>query len=211
MARGFGAKPRKSCVLEMASRFGVNVSNEIDMRVYTWLDLLVTWNAKMDLTAARSEAELCDLMLADAFALSSRVAPDARVVDIGSGAGAPGLPLALLRPDLKVTLVEPLSKRVSFLRTVIGSVGRVDIDVRRARVEEIAPGDVWDVAISRATLAPEAWLSAGRGLVGAGGTIWVLLACEEAPSAEGTELLETIEYEWPNQNQIRRAARYQRA
>jgi 16S rRNA (guanine527-N7)-methyltransferase len=211
MARGFGAKPRKSCVLEMASRFGVNVSNEIDMRVYTWLDLLVTWNAKMDLTAARSEAELCDLMLADAFALSSRVAPDARVVDIGSGAGAPGLPLALLRPDLKVTLVEPLSKRVSFLRTVIGSVGRVDIDVRRARVEEIAPGDVWDVAISRATLAPEAWLSAGRGLVGAGGTIWVLLAREEAPSAEGTELLETIEYEWPNQNQIRRAARYQRA
>jgi 16S rRNA (guanine527-N7)-methyltransferase len=194
----------------MASRVGVNVSNEIDMRVYTWLDLLVTWNAKMDLTAARSEAELCDLMLADAFALSSRVAPDARVVDIGSGAGAPGLPLALLRPDLKVTLVEPLSKRVSFLRTVIGSVGRLDIDVRRARVEEIAPGDAWDVAISRATLAPEAWLSAARGLVGVGGTIWVLLAREEAPSAEGTELVETFEYEWPNQSQTRRAARYRR-
>src|SRR5437870_4377425 len=81
-----------------------------------WLDLLVTWNARIDLTAARSEAELVDLMVADAVVLAARVPSQARVVDVGSGAGGPGLALAVLRSDLAVTLVEPLAKRVSFLR-----------------------------------------------------------------------------------------------
>src|SRR4051812_10341863 len=88
--------------------------------IATWLGLVKSWNARIDLTAAKTDRELVDLMVADALILSTRIDPEQRVVDIGTGAGAPGFALALLRPDLKVTLVEPLAKRVSFLRTAIG-------------------------------------------------------------------------------------------
>src|SRR5687768_10920692 len=71
-----------------------------------FLDLVVTWNARTDLTAARSADELVDLFVADAAVLAaSAPASDGETwLDVGSGAGAPGLPLALLRPELQVTL-----------------------------------------------------------------------------------------------------------
>src|SRR5207244_4408464 len=107
--------------------------------------------------AARGGDELVDLMLADALVLATRLAPGARVVDVGTGAGAPGLAIALARPDLVVTLCEPLAKRVSFLRTVLGTVGRTDVTLVAKRGEELA-ADAWDVAMARATLAPPSWL-----------------------------------------------------
>jgi 16S rRNA G527 N7-methylase RsmG len=99
---------------------GTEVREEARAALLDWLDGIVEWNARIDLTAARSDDELVDLMVADALVLSRHVAEAARVVDVGSGAGAPGLALAILRPDLDVTLVEPLDKRVAFLRTSIG-------------------------------------------------------------------------------------------
>ncbi len=195
----------------MASHFLEDGSMAMDvvMRLRTWLDLLVTWNARHDLTAARSEGELLDLMLADALALCPRLPPAARVVDVGSGAGAPGLPLALLRPDLAVTLVEPLAKRVSFLRTVIGATSRLDVKIHHGKAADLGE-KTWDVAISRATFAPPEWLEAGRALVDPGGSVWVLLAREEPPEAQDMELAESFTYSWPNQGRPRRAVRYVR-
>jgi 16S rRNA (guanine527-N7)-methyltransferase len=179
-----------------------------------WLALLREWNARIDLTAARTDAELEDLMLADAVLLATLrdgeallVPAGSRVVDVGSGAGAPGLALALLRPDLKVTLVEPLAKRVSFLRTVIGSIGRTDITLWRGRGEDLArksPG-AFDVAISRATLAPATWVPVGLSLAP---TVWALLAREEPPVIAGAAIDADVTYAWPNTSAVRRAVRY---
>jgi len=166
----------------------------------------------MDLTAARGEDELADLMLADAFVLSSRIAPGARVVDVGSGAGAPGLPLALVRPDLRVTMVEPLAKRASFLRTVLGTLDRTDVALLRERGEPVAarvPG-TFDVAMSRATLPPPAWLALGTAMVAPGGSVWVLLAREPAPELPGWEVSDDVTYTWPRTGVARRAVRYAR-
>lgn len=180
--------------------------------IETWLDLLRQWNQRIDLTAARSDDELYDLMLADALVLARRepallVPEGASVVDVGTGAGAPGLALALLRPDLRVTLVEPLAKRVSFLRTVLGTLGRTDIVLQRERVEEVAkksPG-AWDVAISRATLAPPEWVPVGLRLAS---SVWALLAREEPPAAPDAQKVEDIAYTWPLTGAARRAVRY---
>jgi 16S rRNA (guanine527-N7)-methyltransferase len=173
--------------------------------VATWLRLLREWNARIDLTAARSEDELDDLMLADARFLAEHVPQGVRVVDVGSGAGAPGLALALLRPDLHVTLVEPLTKRVAFLRTVLGTVQRTDVVVRKERVPGVR-GD-WDVAISRATLPPAAWIPIGLGLAP---SAWALLAREEPPDVEGAVLLHDATYAWPRTGKPRRAVHYAR-
>jgi 16S rRNA (guanine527-N7)-methyltransferase len=130
------------------------------------------------------------------------------VVDVGTGAGAPGLALALLRPDLRATLVEPIGKRASFLRTVIGSVGRSDVALVRGRGEDLAGKRAWDVAVSRATLGPAAWLELATGLAAPGGSAWVLLAKEAPPDHERARLEETLPYTWPLTGAARVAVRY---
>lgn len=176
----------------------------------TWLELLVTWNARIDLTAARSEDELVDLMVSDAVALLPHVPHGARVVDVGTGAGAPGLALALLRPDLHVTLVEPLAKRISFLRTVLGTVGRADVVLAHERGEAFAVRHphAFDVAISRATLAPAAWVPLGLALAG---RAWALLAKDAPPEVPGARLREDVSYTWPVTAAGRRAVAFERA
>jgi 16S rRNA (guanine527-N7)-methyltransferase len=192
---------------EVARAFGVGLDAKAEDALRSWLDLLVTWNAKLDLTAARSTDELLDLMLADAFFMAKRIARGASVVDVGTGAGAPGLALAIARPDLRVTLVEPLAKRVSFLRTAIGAIKRPEIAVERRRGEELCEAEPsFDVAISRATLAPAAWLALANRL--AKTEAWVLLAKEDAPAAaEGARLShgELLAYTWPRTGVARKA------
>jgi 16S rRNA (guanine527-N7)-methyltransferase len=174
--------------------------------VARWLELLCEWNERIDLTAARSADELVDLMLADAEQMSRHLAAGTRVLDVGTGAGAPGLALALIRPDLIVTLCEPLAKRASFLRTVIGSVGRTDVTLVAKRGEELA-GE-WDEAMARATLAPPEWLALGAKRVKPGGGVWVLLATGEPPSRPGASIVLDERYTWPATKASRRAVRY---
>ncbi|MDB4934074.1 MAG: uncharacterized protein JWP87_1046 [Labilithrix sp.] len=175
-----------------------------------WLDLLAEWNKRIDLTAARNGAELADLMLADAALLAKRIGPKLRVVDIGTGAGAPGLALALMRPDLDVTLVEPLAKRTAFLRTVVGTVGRPDVKILRERGEAVAtrmPG-AFDVAISRATLPPPSWIPLALSLAP---EAWALVAREDPPEVAGARVDDDVAYTWPATGAQRRAVRYVRA
>jgi len=176
--------------------------------VVQWLERLQEWNARIDLTAARSDPELVDLMIADALALSSHIGHGAKLVDVGTGAGAPGLALALLRPDLAATLVEPLGKRTSFLRTVIGALERTDIVLEGKRGDALAGRRDWDVAISRATLEPAAWLELAAYLVHPGGEVWVLLAKEAPPTHPRAVVERDFAYTWPLTGAQRRAVLY---
>src|SRR6266516_301379 len=105
---GTGFLPLISAV---AAGFGTALDEEAARRVVTWFDLIATWNAKVDLAAGRAPEDLADLMLADALVLDRHEPPGKNVVDVGSGAGGPGVALHIARPDLTVTLVEPLQKR----------------------------------------------------------------------------------------------------
>jgi 16S rRNA (guanine527-N7)-methyltransferase len=189
---------------------GKSLAPRVRADVETWLNVLREWNARVDLTAARTPEELVDLMMADALVLEGRIEQGARVVDVGTGAGAPGLALALLRPDVRATLVEPSGKRASFLRTVIGSVGRADVALVRGRGETLVAQHrhAWDVALSRATLGPAAWLDLATQLAAQGGSAWVLLAREAPPVHERARLEETVAYEWPLTGAARVAVRY---
>jgi 16S rRNA (guanine527-N7)-methyltransferase len=195
-----------------AKALGVPVPEPAVAALATWLDLLTTWNARVDLTAARSADELVDLMLADALVLSRRIPAHARVVDVGTGAGAPGLALAILRTDLDVTLVEPLAKRGAFLRTVLGTLAltpRVALDGRRGDAVASSQPNAWDVALARATLAPAPWLELAARLVKPGGSAWVFLAREPNPETAAFSALDDVSYVWPLTKAERRLVRYE--
>ncbi|HEY5146555.1 MAG TPA: 16S rRNA (guanine(527)-N(7))-methyltransferase RsmG [Polyangiaceae bacterium] len=191
-----------------AAALGFDLTDPVREALGDWLDRLKEWNARIDLTAARTDDELVDLMVADALVLARRIPRDARVVDVGTGAGAPGLALAILRSDLRVTLVEPLAKRTSFLRTVVGVLNRPDVTIERGRGEALAGRRAWDVALSRATLAPPAWLELGMTLAAPGGVVWVLLAKDGAPTHPRATLEDDTAYKWPLTGAERRAVSY---
>jgi 16S rRNA (guanine527-N7)-methyltransferase len=176
----------------------------------TWMERIERWNTRMDLTAARSREELVDLMLVDALILGARIPRDVRLVDVGTGAGAPGLALAVLRPDLHVTLVEPLGKRASFLSTEAGVLGRRDVTIERARGEAMIARAPWDVAVSRATLSPDEWLELGIRLVGTDGCVWVLLGKGDVPVHAGWRVAEELAYRWPLTGALRRGLGFRR-
>ncbi len=199
-------------VIRAGEALEASIAAEPLERLCGWLDSIATWNARIDLTAARCAGELVDLMVADALVLADATPKGVRLVDVGSGAGAPGLGIAILRPDLQVTLVEPLQKRVAFLRTVLGTLGLSNAVVLRERGEALAArGESFDVAIARATLPPPEWLALGARLASPGGSVWVLLAREAAPTLTGWKCVEERAYRWPHTDVERRVLRYARA
>jgi 16S rRNA (guanine527-N7)-methyltransferase len=148
-------------------------------------ELLLRWNARINLTGARSLDTLVESHYVDAFALASWLPEPLRLIDVGSGGGLPALPLALLRPQLHLQLSEPISKKGAFLRTAIRELGlaaRVGLDARRGEQIAAAGGPGFDAAVSRATLEPQAWLTLGRRLTRAGGRIFVLTTPAHAPA-----------------------------
>ena len=177
-------------------------------RLRQLLDLVVRWNERVDLTAARTPEELVDLYLADALVLlGGQLGEEAGAwLDVGSGAGAPGLVLQVLRPELDLTLVEPRAKRIAFLRTVLGSL-ELGAKLVGQRSEVLLPQSS-DVAVSRATFPPEVWLAEGARL--ARRSVWVLLARGAAPEQPGWQLAKAVEYAWPLTGAPRRALCFRR-
>ena len=95
----------------------------------------------------------------------------AKVADIGSGAGLPGIPLALVRPDLTVVLVEPLLRRVAFLRDAVAHLGIPNVDVVRSRAEDLPRGWVADVVTARAVAPLPTLVGWAMPLVAPGGEL----------------------------------------
>jgi 16S rRNA (guanine527-N7)-methyltransferase len=202
-----GVAGLKARILRVLAAFGGPVHPSQVEQLSRWAARVQEWNGKMDLTAATTPDALSDLLVADAAALaaSDALEPGQRWTDVGSGAGAPGLGLAVLAPRVHMTLVEPKAKRVAFLRGTIGELELSQVTVERCRSSDLSPG-LCDVAISRATMKPEAWLAEGARL--SGRAVWVLLADGPAPAGFGWRVDREVRYAWPLTGAPRVALRY---
>ena len=172
-------------ILELARHFNVHLSPEQLVTLADFAGLVATWSKRTSLVSTRvasSPDSLAEVLFADAFVLAGSIVPNAaRVVDVGSGVGAPILPLLILRADLSAVLIEPRRKRVAFLNTAIGlSDLPKRATVLAAKVSTSAVPDglavPFDVAISRATFPPKEWLSLGQKLA----RQVIVLAAQEA-------------------------------
>ncbi len=147
-------------------------------------EMVLERNQVMNLTAITEPKDVAALHLLDSLAVVGLSGLDnGRLVDVGCGAGFPGVPLAISRPELQVTLLDSLGKRVEFLREACGKLGLENVEYVHARAEEFASArrEVYDWAVSRAVAALPVLCELCLPLVRVGGQ---MLAMKSAKSEE---------------------------
>src|ERR1700674_1710821 len=118
--------------------FQIVVNNSQVLQIQQYMNLLLTWNEKINLTAIRDPLEILNRHFCESmYAASTVPVEDGRLADVGSGAGFPGLPLKIIRPELEVMLIESNIKKATFLAEVIRDLGLEDARVFVSRYEEL--------------------------------------------------------------------------
>ena len=124
----------------------------MDERFSILLDELERWNRKVNLTAVRDRDEMFARHIADSLAARPFLRGD-RILDVGTGAGFPGLPLAIAEPQRSFTLLDSNNKKIMFVQHVVGLLGVDNVIAVKARAEDYAPGHRFDTVIARALAA----------------------------------------------------------
>lgn len=141
------------------------------------------------LIGPRETARLWERHVLNCASLAEAVPEGSSVADLGSGAGLPGVVLAIARPDLRVTLVEPLLRRTTFLEEVVADLGLAGVTVHRGRAEELHGDRTFDVVTSRALAPLDRLLAWSMPLVSAGGS---LLAMKGSRAVEEVAAVRTL-------------------
>lgn len=131
------------------SELGLELSPETQQKLMDYLALLQKWNKVYNLTAIRTAEQMISHHLLDSLAVLPHLWPG-KWLDVGCGAGLPGLVLAIVRPDWKFTLIDSNSKKTSFVQQATIELGLLNVTVRCARVEELQADEKFDGIISRA-------------------------------------------------------------
>ena len=125
-------------IVPLCAEFGVELTREKQEKLNTYGNLLLEWNEKMNLTAIKEPKEVLYKHFYDCilFFKNVKVPQNATLIDIGTGAGFPGLVLKIVRPDIEVTLLDSLNKRLVFLNEVINALGLEGIKALHSRAED---------------------------------------------------------------------------
>jgi 16S rRNA (guanine527-N7)-methyltransferase len=139
----------------------------------TYLGLVDRWNRVHNLTGTRGIRELLGRHLVESLAIEPLLV-GTRVADVGSGAGFPGIPLAICEPRRNFTLIESRAKRVNFLRHVVATLALRNVVVAQTRAEDLREQAPFDTVLARAVARPEKLLEIVRPLMAEGSTLLLL-------------------------------------
>ena len=141
-------------MIDYGKEINIVFTEEQLQKFYQYMNLLIEWNEKINLTAIVEPKEIILKHFIDSLTIIKYIGPNKSVIDIGTGAGFPGIPIKIVREDLKITLLDSLNKRINFLNEVIKDLGLKNIATVHARIEEYAKNkqyrEQYDVATSRA-------------------------------------------------------------
>lgn len=135
-------------------KLGINLSEIQLKQFYNYMNLLIEWNKKINLTAITEPDEIILKHFVDSLTISKYISDGTKVVDVGTGAGFPGIPLKIVRQDVDITLLDSLQKRINFLEEVINELNLEKIKTVHSRVEDFGKNkeyrEEFDIATSRA-------------------------------------------------------------
>ena len=163
----------ESSLEDGASQLGLSIAPEIRQKMLAYLSLLQKWNKTYSLTAIHQPERMMSHHLLDSLAALPYLWPG-QWLDVGSGAGLPGLILALMRPEWGFTLLDSNSKKISFVQQAIIELGLSNVSVCCTRVEEWKPKKKFDGIISRAFAEASLFTTLTRHLLARDGA-WVAM------------------------------------
>ena len=141
-------------MIDYGKEINIVFTEEQLQKFYQYMNLLIEWNEKINLTAIVEPKEIILKHFIDSLTIIKYIEPNKSVIDIGTGAGFPGIPVKIMREDLDITLLDSLNKRIHFLNEVIQKLELKNITAIHARIEEFAKNkqyrETFDVATSRA-------------------------------------------------------------
>jgi 16S rRNA (guanine527-N7)-methyltransferase len=149
-------------------------------RLSLYLDLLLKWNARTNLTAIRDPEEIVRRHFGESLFTAAHLPAAQTLLDFGSGAGFPGLPIALFYPQLRVTLAESQNKKATFLREAVRTL-QLSTEVWPDRVEAMPAGQRFDIVAMRAVDNIQAALPAAIARINPAGHLALLTTTSQAP------------------------------
>lgn len=144
----------KSILKEELNNLSINLSEIQAEKFYKYMKLLIEWNNKINLTAITDEKEIITKHFVDSLIISKYINNNEKIMDIGTGAGFPGIPIKIINENVRINLVDSLNKRILFLNEVINELQIKDINAIHSRAEDLARlspyRENYDIVVSRA-------------------------------------------------------------
>ena len=157
------------------SAIGLPLAAKQAAALAAFVELLLKWNKVYNLTGVRGADEVVDRHFVESFALRPLL-KGTHVADVGSGGGLPGVPLAIVEPERRFTLIESRAKRVRFLRHVVAELELANTEVAHGRAEDLPVTRPFDTVLARAVAPPAELLSICRHLTAPGSILLLLTA-----------------------------------
>ena len=144
----------KNKMIELSGKIKIELSEEQIEKFFEYMKILLEWNEKINLTAITEQEDIILKHFIDSITVLDFIKNENRIIDVGTGAGFPGLPIAIMREDAQVTLLDSLNKRIIFLNETIKQINLKNVNTMHGRAEDIGQNketrEKYDIAISRA-------------------------------------------------------------
>ena len=141
-------------LFEKLNQINLNINKEQTEKFHIFMKLLLEWNEKINLTAITDEDEIILKHFVDSLTVIKYINDNDKIIDVGTGAGFPGIPIAIMMPNVKITLLDSLNKRINFLNEVINVLGLKNVETIHNRSEDCGKNkeyrEKYDISIARA-------------------------------------------------------------
>jgi 16S rRNA (guanine527-N7)-methyltransferase len=199
--------PYAAMLHEGALALGESLSDESVGRLLRLREELLHWNARVNLTAITEPREVLEKHFLDSLAIVPEVREASTLLDLGAGAGFPGIPLKIVLPDLRVTLVDSVGKKVAFMKSAVARLSLAGASAVHARVDgspEREGLERAEVVVSRAFMDVARWVPLGAKYAAPGGRVLAMLGhppqeaeLDEAAKAAGLRVTGFRKYRLP--------------